>query len=108
FMPIQNVIDAPATDPNVASSGTIQGLEPPRAERTTTIASMPSGSQKNVVESSAARTITPIGDPNSASSHWVKPRTAGSKQEPFSARRHDEGQWIRMNAASGRTGTSSA
>src|SRR5262245_2471301 len=61
-MPIQNVSAAPAVEPAVAMSGTIQASRPMRAERMITAASMPNGSEKNSVESSAASTKTPIGD----------------------------------------------
>src|SRR5262245_37220744 len=59
--PIQNVASAPTTDPPVASSATAHQGATPRIERTTVAAAIPNGSQKNSVESSAARIRIPTG-----------------------------------------------
>ena len=61
LFPIQNVIAAPASDPAVARSATAHQGVRPRIENTIVAASTPNGSQKNSVESSAARIRMPAG-----------------------------------------------
>src|SRR5690348_8684211 len=82
--PIQNVSQAPASDPAVASSGTIQARPWRRAASITTAASIPNGSDRNTVESSAARMTIPTGETKSDRTQRVKDRIRGglTKQRP--------------------------
>ena len=74
FMPIQNVSQAPTTEPAVASSGTIQANVRSCAARMITAASMPNGSEKKSVESSAASTMMPAGDVKNATNQTENDR----------------------------------
>src|SRR5438128_3487371 len=82
--PIQNVSQAPASDPAVASNGTIHARARSRAANRMTAASIPNGSDRNTVESSAASTTTPSGETNSDRTQRVKGRMRGGliKQRP--------------------------
>src|SRR6516162_167873 len=79
--PIQNVSQAPASDPPVASSGTVHASSSSRALRSTTTASIPNGSEKKSVETSAASTTTPSGGAHRAMHHLVKELMAAQQSQ---------------------------